>query len=585
MRIRSGPHSPFSIQADDSWGKHEPALSEAAQHGQPQKTIQRKKGFLNSSTGKTTTAFPTAPSGGGFVGSEYPKAVPAQSGSSSRLRRAASAESLRSRAQSGSATTGLAVPEVSRHEKDPPSEIKNLWKSLSNRVNGKTKDRERFDSGIGHHAQATRGTAHIAGRTAAVEASRRSLSTYPCHSAENRASISSASFGSLHEVTAESSHIPMSSGVVKSRVGPDVHGPAHSTSAMTQSMARRSPTGGHSAYPQHSAIPTGHRRSGLGLEHQLDEDIDDEWVHHQTFTHDLSQRRHTGPFSGRSAVKKASIAHLDHYNGHKGLTTEAPTESREEEEIEIDDEEESDGETEEVSGVASQLSYVDSADLTIDSAECSHLEGVAGRPERAGTLLNRNVGMLLAEPEPGLSILQRNRKKSRTHYSGSIKTAPASHVQSPQISPQASAPVKRLPSEGGGEPLTIQLTSKKQAREAVDSGTGMLTPTTPIRVLSPNTSIHTTRPRSLSECASHRAAHEVASLAAGSSDMQSRRLTAVEGILIARSGDAANDDRSLVVASATSSSSFTAEEEARAAKVRQFRAFLNLAEKFSSLRS
>ena len=396
-----------------------------------------------------------------------------------------------------------------KHKKDTSNEIKFFWKSLSNKMNGKGKERDTRDNSSDASLS---GRAATMGRTASMDASRRSLSAYPRHSSDHRASTSSTSFGSLHDIP-ETSQIPISSaGMVKSQSGPDVYGIATSAPLSSVPLSYRSQSAGPSTqYMQKDApYPSSRKSAGLGLEDQLDEEAEDEWIGHESFTHDLSKRRRLGGGgAARSSGNKPSIARLNRQAGNTGGRTTPKGLLEEEEETEEQDLELSDSETEETSEIASQLSFVDTADLPLEEEDAEARESLlptgTSVAQRNGTI-RRVTSPLLTPTHAGPSMLERNRKNSsRIRYPSAISTAPASRHNSPQPSPISStAPIDRIASDGTAASATRRAFPSGSSRpsESADSGTGMLTPTSPAPMRTPTgLSPTSTRPRSFSESA------------------------------------------------------------------------------------
>ena len=195
-------------------------------------------------------------------------------------------------------------------------------------------------------------------------------------------------------------------------------------------------------------------------------------------------------------------------------------------------------ETEESSEVDSRLSYISPRDLPLDDVEAQEpllpdaqaSEGLT--VQRGGTVRRVSSPLLTPTAATGPSTLERNRKNSsRVRYPGVINTAPASRQGSPQHSPVSSAPIDRIASDGPRSPAVprgfpVNGSGTKRTSETADSGTGMLTPTSPGQMRTP-TGLghpHGLRQRAYSESAA--SAHSIPVLSGASSGTTSPRVAA-----------------------------------------------------------
>ena len=445
------------------------------------------------------------------------------------------------------------------------SEIKSLWKSLSHKLGGsgpgqhgasKGKERDQV-SGQGSASTAASATPGVGGIgiSAADAVGRRSadhprhsLSVYPRQSVDMRPSASSASLLAPLRLDAQAS-----TGMARSRSGPDMlsTGAGIGTSSDGIAPSTGPVTGGSRFSPLRSlSLSTGQRPmstfasgssaparananadpyAGPGVRPANLADVNDDegegdagelfdspttdfspLFARETFVKDLRGHRTrrsegAGAGSGTGAAQrqgkpsgKPSIVNLNSETTVRGRTTPKPAlhadaelESREksahreadagdggeedfapsEDELDddLEDEEgdmdsEGDGDGDEMSEVVSQLSYVDSADLAlVEDRETPPPAASARSVERKGTV--RRAGST-ASARPS-SDQPRARKPSRVSIPGN---APA-----------------------GNDSVAAPAT-ERAARQP-------LTPLSPAGPLSPSDSIHTTRPRSISESA------------------------------------------------------------------------------------
>ena len=439
------------------------------------------------------------------------------------------------------------------------SEIKSLWKSLAHKLGGsgssqygqnKGKEREHTSS-QGSASTAASPNLGVDSMSAGVAVGRRSadhprhsLSVYPRQSVDVRPSASSASLlAPLH------SDAQMSSGMARSRSGPDMlgTGTGAGTSLNASGSSTVPVTGGSRFGPLRSlSLSTGQRpmstfaygsSATAGADANADlyaasgvrpanlAIVNDEGegdgaepydspttdfsplFERETFVKDLRGHRTrrsevAGAGTGTGTAQrqgtpssKPSMVNLNSESTVWGRTTPMPAlradaelgprgglphrnagddgeegfvSSEDELEDDLEDEEdEMDGEGDETSEVVSQLSYVDSADLAlVEDRDTPPPAASARSMERKGTVRRRG-STAFARPSSDQS---RARKPSRVSTPGSSAHSPA------------------------GDDSDVSPATARAARQP-------LTPLSPVGPLSPSDSIHTTRPRSISESA------------------------------------------------------------------------------------